>query len=368
MKILYFAPIPYHGLRQRPQYLADGLAKEHDVIYVEPTISWLKYVIKGGTKPGRTLHIEPSGVKVLQLNGTYLLPRFVEGIWSGFGFLERMQLRSLIKSADAIWIGFEPWFDLMKDFPEKVIYDKMDDNASITQNPLMRRLICRTAPQLLKRADVLFVSAQQFYDEANEKGLHPVLVPNAVDICQSQTDAPIFEKEAGTKVFGYIGVLAHWFDLEAIRIILDASPMNRVVLVGPEEIERVNDSRIRYIGSVPKSQVGAWIDSFDVCVYPFQRSSLLDTINPVKIYEYLAKNKPVIAVKSKETEHFASKLQLYSNMDQLKQLAATAIDTPFKTEEERKEFIQKNSWEQRTNIVLKQLKAEEIQEKNFTFG
>ena len=41
MKIVYLAPIPYDGLRQRPQFLAEGLAREHEVIYVDPTVSML---------------------------------------------------------------------------------------------------------------------------------------------------------------------------------------------------------------------------------------------------------------------------------------------------------------------------------------
>lgn len=356
MKILYFAPIPYDGLKQRPQYLADGLAKEHEVIYVDPTVSMLKYVVKGGAKASGFCRFESSGVRVLRLDGTYSLPRFAEGIWSGFGFPEKKQLQPLLKEADAIWIGFEPWFDLIGDFPRTVIYDKMDDNAKLTRYLLMRRLICRIQPKLMQRANLLFVSAQQFYDEAKEKGFSPILVPNAVDIVQSKAEPPAFESEKGTKIFGYVGMIAHWFDVEAIRTILDASPMNRVVLVGPEEIKRIDDVRIRYVGRVPKEQVGAWIESFDVCLYPFKRSPLLDTINPVKIYEYLAKNKPVIAVKSRETEWFGEKVSRYSTKEELTVLSAVKLRMPFVSEEERNCFIKHNSWEQRVEQVLKELR------------
>ncbi len=54
VKILYLAPIPYDGLRQRPQYIADGLAQKHEVIYVNPTVSWLKYLLKGEITLGAT--------------------------------------------------------------------------------------------------------------------------------------------------------------------------------------------------------------------------------------------------------------------------------------------------------------------------
>ena len=51
MKILFFSPIEYQGLKQRPQYIAEGLAKKHEVTYVDPTVSAMKYLLKGGEKP-----------------------------------------------------------------------------------------------------------------------------------------------------------------------------------------------------------------------------------------------------------------------------------------------------------------------------
>lgn len=90
-------------------------------------------------------------------------------------------------------------------------------------------------------------------------------MPNAVDAAQAERVwTPALPAEPGVRTFGYVGMLAHWFDLDAVRAILDAAPENRVVLVGPEEIERLEDPRVRYVGPVPKEQVGAWIASF-VC-------------------------------------------------------------------------------------------------------
>ena len=50
MKILYFSPIEYQGLKQRPQYIAEGLARQHEVTYVDPTVSMMKFLLKGGEK------------------------------------------------------------------------------------------------------------------------------------------------------------------------------------------------------------------------------------------------------------------------------------------------------------------------------
>ena len=90
------------------------------------------------------------------------------------------------------------------------------------------------------------------------------------------------ENTAKRKVFGYVGMIAEWFDNKAIEVIAE-NPNNQVILVGPCECERIEKQNITYIGKVEKSEVEKYICSFDICIYPFKKSELLDTINPVKI-------------------------------------------------------------------------------------
>ncbi len=125
MKILYFSPIPYDGLCQRPQYLARGLAQEHEVIYIEPTVSMMKFLLKGGEKPLSRSYEISDKLRVRRLDGRFSLHRSLEGLWSGFGVPERLQLKALLKQADAVWIGFAPWYDLVRGFQGRVIYDRI---------------------------------------------------------------------------------------------------------------------------------------------------------------------------------------------------------------------------------------------------
>jgi glycosyltransferase involved in cell wall biosynthesis len=39
----------------------------------------------------------------------------------------------------------------------------------------------------------------------------------------------------------------------------------------------------------------AFIERFDVCLNPFRRSRVADSVNPLKVYEYLALGKPVVS-------------------------------------------------------------------------
>lgn len=357
MKIVYLPPIAYDNLKQRPQYLAEELAKKHEVLYVDPTVSMMKYLLKGGERPGGRQYDTESGLHVVRLNGMLSLHRSLEAIWRGVCIPERIQLKKYLRTADAVWVGYAPWYDLIRDFPGTVIYDKMDEDAGITHNQLMRRLITRSEPALIARADHIFVTARQFQRKISEQGKQPVLVPNAVNREQGLRQIQVAPRhQDGTRIFGYVGMISHWFDMDAVLTILQENPCNHVVLVGPAEIPVVQHERLRFVGRVPKEEVGKWIASFDICLYPFQHTALLDTIDPVKIYEYLAANKPVLAARSIETEKFGARVINYGNRAELKEiLQIQTFSAPFENEEARERFIMENEWETRGMIIEREL-------------
>lgn len=95
------------------------------------------------------------------------------------------------------------------------------------------------------------------------------------------------------------------------------------------------------------------IAGFDVCIYPFKQDDLLDTINPVKIYEYLAVNKPIIAVESAETKPLARQkgVYCYRDREKLRALSTQIPAAPLEEESQRRQFIADNCWRARGRIV-----------------
>ena len=355
MKILYFSPIEYRGLKQRPQYIAEGLAREHEVTYVDPTVSMMKFLLKGGERPGGYTYRVNEHLKVVRLNGTFSAHRSLEALGGWIAFPERLQLRRFLREADLVWIGYCPWYSLLKGYRGAVVYDKMDDDTGLTQNELLKKLIRKVEPPLVERADLLFVTAQKFHDEFRAKGKHPYVVPNAVDrSVMARLTGGTPEKLSG-QMFGYVGMISHWFDVDAVRTILDAAPRNRVVLVGPSEIELPVHPRLVCTGRVPKEEVDGWIRSFDVCLYPFQRTPLIDTIDPVKIYEYLAQNKPVLAADSLEMNKFGALIFTYRTQAQLRELAGRDLPAPFSCQEQQSRFVEENCWDSRMAVITEAL-------------
>ncbi len=328
------------------------LAQQYEVYYIDPTISILKYIFGRDHNFRNIRYNVLPNLHVIRLSGIATMYRSIEL----FDFLhintisERIQLRSLISHCDLIWVGYPLWYYviyLMRD--KKFIYDKMDDNTLIIQNRLLRRLIFQVEPKIINRATCVFVTAQQFYDDITKQNPRTYLVPNAV----SENTPLLRQKKPNPekKIFGYVGTISHWFDLDAIRAILNADEKNYVVLAGPNELPKIIHPRLSYFGIVPHEKVPELIQSFDVCLYTFRQTSLLDTIDPVKIYEYLAQNKAVLAVKSRETEKFGDLLSLYSNIEDLKLLAQKNWAQPFHTDDECQQFVAQNCWKVRGDII-----------------
>jgi glycosyltransferase involved in cell wall biosynthesis len=354
MRILYLSPIPFDGLKQRPQYIAEGLAHENDVCYLDPTVSLMRFLLKGGDRPGGYTYYAEPRLRVARLNGSFSAHRSLEAITGLFRFPEKMQIGRYLKDADLVWVGYSPWFEMISKFPGIIVYDKMDDDLSITQNHLMRKLILQAEPALIRRADIIFATAQKLREDIEAMGKQADLLPNAVY-------APDFKKmpdalpETHKRIFGYVGMISHWFDMDAVMTILRADTRNHVILVGPSEVDLPTHERLTWTGRVPKEDVAGWIASFDVCLYPFTKTAFLDTIDPVKIYEYLALNKPVLAAKSRETVKFGQRLYRYDNQTELRSLLNGEMQKPFRSEADRVQFITDNNWDKRVELVLKKL-------------
>lgn len=352
MKILYLAPIAYNSLKQRPQHIADNLAKEHEVWYVEPTISLMKYIIKGGESfksKNITIH---NNLHIIKLSGIFTAHISCQAfnIFRYNVISERHQLKKYFNNVDVIWVGYPGWYQIIENIKNKmIIYDKMDDDVNITTNLLIKKLLLKVEPKLIDKADIIFVTAMKFYRDLIYKKQSVYLLPNAV--CE---DIKYIEKDLNqreNRVFGYVGTVAHWFDIKAIEMILNNSSKNEVILVGPNYIPELKLQNVKYMGIIEKEQLPEIIADFDVCLYPFKKNTFLNTIDPVKIYEYLALNKPVLAINSAEMDKFNKFIETYDNYEELELKLGKVFKKPF-SEEERINFIKENCWSSRVAYVL----------------
>ena len=153
MKIVYFSAIAYDDLKQRPQYIAEKLAEKYEVIYVEPTIRWVSYIF-GRTKEykGKVKKIS-ANLTVVRCNGLFVFPfRWKPYDFIGIGNIaEKVQLKKYLTLADIVIIGYEGWTDVVEHLKnKKIVYDKMDDNALLTPQKILKNYLNMRTNRMLK--------------------------------------------------------------------------------------------------------------------------------------------------------------------------------------------------------------------------
>ena len=350
MKIVYLAPIAFSELKQRPQYLVEGLSVDNEVYYIEPTKRIAACFMYGYSCKSDCYKVNRN-LTVFRCDGKVVLPyRWnIYDIFNLNGVYEYVQLKELLNSADVIIVAYEGWYNVVDKVKNKIlVYDKMDENTFLTKGWSNKAFMKKCENALLKKCACALVSASSFAKKFDGK-LPAYLVPNAFDgtnTCYLEYEDPEDKK----RVYGYIGTIAGWFDNDVIQAIAD-DEKNTVILVGPCTTKKIEKENVVYVGKVEKDRAMEHIKEFDVCLYPFKRDELLETINPVKIYEYLAFNKPIIAVRSEETEKFEANIYLYTSVEQVKSICEQELLPPFDSFEEYKTFLKDNSWESRVKQV-----------------
>lgn len=367
MKILYLAPVYFDDMKQRPQQLAECLSKNHEVYYIEPTVSLLRWMLKKGrTFTGRRKKIS-SSLKVLRLNGCFTLHKSMEILdlcgcnnWS-----EYLQIRQLAHRCDVIWAGHAGWYTLVRHIKGKpVVYDKMDEEDLLAAPGLLRMTLKRNKEKMAQMADLIITTSRLFY-QRNRKTGRVWLVPNAASesFAAVRTQSRMRRTGAGKTaadalVFGYIGTIGGWFDFDVVRYILKLNPKYRVVLAGTNLMPVYRHARVIYLGAVPYEKLPGLVNCFDICLYNFKNNALLHTVNPVKLYEYLAAGKPVLAIDSLETRAFKTHIMRYRNVNDIGAFLRAGIRQPFVSEEEYEQFMEQNLWKQRAAVtegLLKEL-------------
>jgi hypothetical protein len=134
--------------------------------------------------------------------------------------------------------------------------------------------------------------------------------------------------------------------------------------IGPIELKNVLiEDRIKFYGTIEHKELYDHVKDFDCFVMPFKINELIQSVDPVKIYEYINFDKPIISVYYKELEYFSNFIYFYSNTEELLELLYQMVNKGFLrkySNEERVKFLKKNSWDVRVkeiqDLLMKSMK------------
>jgi len=177
-----------------------------------------------------------------------------------------------------------------------VVYDCYDLMPAF-QNSGER--IARDEVNLVRFASLVTCSAPGLVDHI--KSLAPdkpvFLVRNGVhwERFQGNFPTPPNMSSISHPRIGFIGSISYWVDVELIAKTAERRPEWNFLLIGPIRVPVPNLPNIHLLPPVPPEKVPHYLHNIDVGIIPFRDTPLTRCVNPVKLYEYLACGKPVVA-------------------------------------------------------------------------
>jgi len=354
--IVFNSHIDWSWIKQRPQFIAEGLSDYYDVHvlyrkqYHKDTLSTIN--------DSRTI-----------LHPYYTLPALGDRFW----FLtrtnlitKRKRLAALLQStqAEMLWINHPVQvYEIPKWYHGIIIYDCMDDQFNLECPPVWERKISDAEAKLIEKADIVFASSSYLQSLLKER--YPeqssciYLVRNACSVDFASRPFVLYDHNPGKVVAGYIGTIASWFDFEKVMISLERFPNLHYQLIGPvKHPNPPQHPRLHYEGPVPHDQLESFIKDISFLVMPFVLNQIVRAVDPVKIYEYISFGRNIISVDYEEVHRFRDFLTLYSDTDSY----CTAIGKLLNnhsllfTQKEAFDFLQQNTWDKRVEKIIMILK------------
>ena len=189
------------------------------------------------------------------------------------------------------------------------------------------------------------------------------LVPNgvALDLWQTPQSVPLELQMIPTPRIGYIGNIQERVNLDLIQYLAENNLDKHFILIGRvwestqkkvKQLQKI--SNIHFIDRVPYAALSAYVQHFDVCLVPHLVNDFTDSMNPMKMYEYLALGKPVISSSLTGFDEFKEVIHLAGAPEEWQhQLNLALVGDGDELKVRRKSLVRNHTWQNRVNDMMR---------------
>ena len=241
------------------------------------------------------------------------------------------------------------------------VYYCIDDYAALPD--VDAEAVSAMDAHLLRSADQVFVASGLLLDSKRQANPSAIHAPHGVDVdlFRQAADPRLAPAEETTSlprpIIGFYGLIEAWIDLDLIASLAKQRPQWTFLLIGRLAVDAgpLRDLRnVVFTGPQPYDSLPRWARAFDVAIIPYRRTRQVVNSNPLKLREYLATGKPIVAVSAPEIDRFAAHVRIAATPQQfLEQIeAALATDTPA-YQQARMQSVSGQSWDARIDDVVR---------------
>lgn len=361
-----FADAQKRGMMRPPDRLVSTLIASPDVrrlLVADPfrswVTSWARAIIDHAHRPrvsDKVRHVSPRRFSRAD-------PVDVSEIEAVYGSYERALFRAA-RGADLSTPKFITASPLVAGFTElawagPALYYARDDWLSSPARrqywPAYREAYRRIAASGRAVAAV----SQEIIDRIEPRGPHAV-VPNGIEPVEwlsAQPTAPRwFEKIPGPRAV-YVGTLDSRLDIDGLVRLARARPELHLVLIGPAPSAKFiaplrEETNIHIRGEVGRAEVVAVLRNTEITLLAHRTTPLTEAMSPLKVYEYLAAGRPVLATDLRPVRGLGPSVHLASTVTDFIDLVDDALAQGIQSESARADFVSANAWTTRHQEIL----------------
>lgn len=360
------------------QQVASRLAPHNRVIYVEPfhpPFAWMKEknsLLKRQreSRVPQVREVRPN-LTVYRPEGWYAPGNMrISGAnrWNSSLYpaeLARMKRRLKVPERHLLWAFFAQTTAVTKMQCSAFIYDCVDDWPSFFPDPVERAWVEQTDLALTKRADVVFVGSEPLRQKKLLQNANIQVVNHSADVAHFATAAlpetPVPDDIARLPHprVGFVGMIDPLrFDPALIVRLAGANDGKyQIVIVGGflNGADRLIPDlpNVHRLGMRPVSALPGYIKGMDVCIMPYRLNETTKCIFPLKLFEYLATGKPVVATPIPAVQAHSGFLNVAHGEDEFVTLTARALESDRAEDAgRRREYARAHDWEAHVAMKL----------------
>ena len=356
---------------RRNQFLCAALARrfpQMKILFVGLTINVSHHIRHGSVgKIFRQMTWQVPGFRnITVMHAIKLLPDSITPARKFNEFVARTQIRGVAERLGMrnpiLWLNPHSSVHMPGLMGERcVVYDITDDWGLVPSlTPSERKLTIEQDRALTSRADLVVVCSEALERSRREQAREILLVPNGVDVTHyAAVGSPTADRPWPGPVFGYTGTLHT--DRTDVRIIIDlarAFPRGSVVLVGPDHWKPRDrellalEKNVFMPGAVPYSKIPGIMSQFDVCIVPHVETTFTESLNPIKLWEYLAGGKPIVSTNIAGFRDYPHLCRIASSSDAFIAACRVALEEGTALRDARIAEASLHTWEARLDMLL----------------
>lgn len=258
-----------------------------------------------------------------------------------------------LKEYPAVYFAFDPYEE----------YDGWDPAA-----------VRRGEDELFAHCRAVFAVSDPLADDFRRRTDKPVYVqPNGLPAERlrpaDRPPRPADLPTSGRPVVGCVGQINGQYDWDLLEETAHACPEYDFVFVGPVLDTTPPDARRRierfwarpnahWLGRREPHELPAYLAHFDVCLSPLRVNASTDRRSLLRLYDYLATDKPVISTPVWSARAHAGFVQTAGTTDELVPLLREAMTAGRSVDvSARREYLADHTWEARAELLASNLRA-----------